>query len=65
MNDRQDFFNRVQWSEFILQIMTLIWASDDVTNNRLLEELQRQNNDYLETIIEQNNEILKKLAELG
>lgn len=65
MTNNQDFFNRVQWSEFILQIMTLIWASEDVTNNRLLEELQKQNNDYLEQIIEQNNEILKKLAEKG
>lgn len=61
----QDFFNRVQWSEFILQIMTLIWASEDATNNQLLEELQRQNKDYLKKIIEQNNQILEKLAELG
>lgn len=61
----QDFFNRVQWTEFILQLATLLWASEDVTNNQLLEELQKQNNDYLETIIEQNNQILEKLAELG
>lgn len=61
----QDFFNRIQASEFILQILTLIWASEDVTNTRLLDELQRQNKEYLEKIIEQNNEILKKLAELG
>lgn len=58
----QDFFNRVQWSEFILQIMTLIWASEDATNNQLLEELQRQNKYYLEKIIEKNNRILEYLS---
>lgn len=63
MTNNQEFFNRIQLSEFILQIMTLIWASEDVTNTRLLEELQRQNNNYLEKIIEQNNQILEKLAD--
>lgn len=61
----QDFFNRIQLSEFFLQILTMIWAMDDVTNTGLLEELQKQNEEYLKTIIEQNNEILKKLADLG
>ena len=63
--DNQDFFNRIQLSEFFLQILTMIWAMDDVTNVQLLEELQTQNSEYLEKIIEQNNEILKKLADLG
>ena len=61
----QEFFNRVQISEFILQLLTLIFASEDATNNQILEELQRQNKEYLEKIIEQNNQILEKLAELG
>lgn len=65
MFNNQDFFNRIQLSEFILQLWTMLWAMDDVTNSRLLEEIQRQNNDYLETIIKQNEEILSKLAELG
>ena len=65
MFNNQDFFNRIQLSEFILQLWTMLWAMDDVTNSQLLEELQRQNNDYLETIIKQNEEILSKLAELG
>lgn len=58
----QEFYDRLQVSEFVLQLMTMIWASEDVTNSRLLEELQRQNNDYLEKIVEQNKEILRKLA---
>lgn len=58
----QEFYNRIQLSEFILQIMTLIWATEDVTNTRLLEELQRQNKDYLEKIVEQNKRILEYLS---
>lgn len=58
----QNFFNRIQLSEFILQIFTMLWAADDITNTRLLEELQKQNNDYLEKIIEQNNRILEYLS---
>ena len=65
MFNNQDFFNRIQLSEFILQLWTMLWAMDDVTNSRLLEELQRQNNDYLTTIIKQNEEILSKLAEMA
>lgn len=58
----QEFFNRIQISELILQLMTLIWASEDVSNNKLMEELQRQNKEYLEKIIEQNNQILEEIA---
>lgn len=65
MLNNQEFYNRLQVSEFLLQLMTLLWASEDVSNNKLLEELQRQNNDYLENIIKQNEEILQKLAEIG
>lgn len=64
MRDQQ-FYDRIQVSEFVLQIMTLIWAMNDVPNNNLMEELQKQNKEYLERIVEQNNEILEKLAELG
>ena len=64
MRDQQ-FYDRVQISEFVLQIMTLIWAMNDVPNNNLMEELQKQNKEYLGKIVEQNNEILEKLAELG
>lgn len=62
MGNNQDFFNRIQISEFILQIMTLLWASEDVTNTRLLEEFQKQNDEYLKKIIEQNNKILEYLS---
>lgn len=66
MNQRdQSFYDRMQTLEFVLQILTLMWASGDVTNNALYEELQKQDREYLQKIIEQNNEILQKLAELG
>lgn len=58
----QTFYDRIQVSEFVLQIMTLIWASNDATNSQLMDEIQRQNKVYLETIIDQNNRILKYLS---
>lgn len=61
----QNFYDRMQTLEFLLQIITVIWATDDASNNQLLEEIQKQNKIYLETIIEQNNRILQKLAEKG
>lgn len=65
MMRNQEFYDRIQVTEFLLQVVTLIWAAEDVTNTKLYQELQHQNSYYLEKIIEQNNEILKKLAELG
>lgn len=62
MNVDQNFFNRVQWLEFLLQLLTLVGVDEDVTNRNLYEELQKQNNNYLEKIIKQNEEILKRLA---
>lgn len=58
----QTFYDRIQISEFVLQIMMLIWASNDATNSQLMDEIQKQNKVYLETIIEQNNRILKYLS---
>ena len=63
MRDQQ-FYDRIQVSEFVLQIMTLIWAMNDVPNNNLMEELQKQNKEYLERIVEQNNEILEYLSNI-
>lgn len=63
MRDQQ-FYDKIQVSEFVLQIMTLIWAMNDVPNNNLMEELQKQNKEYLERIVEQNNEILKYLSDM-
>lgn len=63
MRDQQ-FYDRIQVSEFVLQIMTLIWAMNDVPNNNLMEELRKQNKEYLERIVEQNNEILKYLSDM-
>lgn len=61
----QAFYDRMQTLEFVLQIITLICAQEDVSNSNLYEELQKQDSEYLEKIIDQNNQILKKLAELG
>lgn len=60
----QEFYDRIQVTEFLLQVMTLVWASEDVTNTKLYQELQHQNQHYLERIIEQNNQIIKYLSEL-
>lgn len=66
MNQRdQSFYDRMQTLEFVLQILTLMWASEDVTNNALYEELQKQDREYLQKIIEQNNEILKYLSNIN
>lgn len=59
----QNFYDRMQTLEFLLQIITVLWATEDASNNQLMDELQKQNKKYLETIIEQNNKILQKLAE--
>lgn len=64
MRDQQ-YYDRIQIAEFVLQLMTLIWASEDVTNTALYKELQRQNKEYLETIIEQNNKILEYLSKMN
>lgn len=61
MND-QNFCNWLQITEFVLQILTLAWASSDSTNNEIMQELQKQNKEYLETIIEQNKKILEYLS---
>lgn len=58
----QSFYDRMQTFEFILQAITLIWASEYVTNSALYQELQRQDKEYLQTIIEQNNRILEYLS---
>ena len=58
----QIFYDRIQISEFFLQLMTLVWASNDATNSQLMDELQKQDRVYLETIIEQNNKILTYLS---
>ena len=60
----QSFYDRMQTLEFVLQILTLMWASEDVTNNALYEELQKQDREYLQTIIDQNNKILEYLSSM-
>lgn len=60
----QDFYDRMQILEFLLQIITVLWATEDVSNNKLFEELQRQNKQYLETIIDQNNKIIEYLSNM-
>ena len=43
------------------QIYSLLLNLNQVSNDVLLKELQKQNKEYLEKIIEQNEEIIKLL----
>lgn len=43
----------------LLQACDLVLNSSQVSNDRLLQELERQNKEYLTKIIEQNETIIK------
>jgi NifU-like protein involved in Fe-S cluster formation len=47
-----------------LQIFDVLLNLNQVSNDTLLEELQRQNKEYLEKIVKQNEEIIKQNDEL-
>lgn len=47
-----------------LQAFDLILNMSQVSNDRLLQELEKQNDDYFEKIITQNNQILKNQEEI-
>lgn len=65
MYNNDNFFNRIQISEWFMQFMTLMWAMEDASNNDLMAELQRQNKEYLEKILENQNEILSLLKDIS
>ena len=46
-----------------LQVLDVILNVSQVSNDVLLQELQKQDKEYLEKIIEQNEEIIKLLKE--
>lgn len=48
----------------ILQIMGYQQDKQQVSNDILLKELQRQNSEYLEKIISNENEILQSLSDI-
>lgn len=60
----QEFYNRLQISDFLLQIITMMWVQEDATNNDLMNELRKQDTEYFKTIIQNQNEILDRLAKL-
>lgn len=60
----QEFYNRMNISSFLLEIMTVFMVMADATNNDLMEELQKQDREYLEKIIQNQELILEKLAKL-
>lgn len=60
----QDFYNRLTISDFLLQIITMMWVQEDASNNDLMNELQRQDREYLTTIIQNQEKILDRLAKL-
>lgn len=65
MFNNQEFYNRMNISSFLLEVMTVLMVMADATNNELMEELQKQDREYLEKIVEQQKEILAKLADLN
>lgn len=60
----QDFYNRLTVSDFLLQIITMMWVQEDATNNDLMNELQKQDREYFKTIIQNQEKILDRLAKL-
>lgn len=64
MNNNQEFYNRLTISEFLLQLVTMMWVQEDATNNDLMSELQKQDREYFATIIQNQQKILDKLAQL-
>ncbi len=60
----QEFYNRMNISSFLLEIMTVLMVMADATNNDLMNELQKQDREYLEKIIRNQEKILEKLAKL-
>lgn len=44
----------------LLQVMDVLLNLDQVSNDTLLEELQKQNKEYLEKIIKQNETIIEQ-----
>lgn len=60
----QEFYNRMNISSFLLEIMTVFMVMADATNNDLMNELQKQDREYLEKIIQNQEKILEKLAKL-
>lgn len=60
----QEFYNRMNISSFLLEIMTIFMVMADATNNDLMNELQKQDREYLEKIIQNQEKILEKLAKL-
>ena len=61
----EQFFDSLTIATTILQLLTIMIAGNDSTNNDLMQELQKQDREYLEKIIEQNNLIIEKLAKLA
>lgn len=58
----QDFYNALQLSEFVLQMMIMYLSSEDATNNQILKEMDKQNEKYIAKIVKQNNKILDILS---
>ncbi len=60
----QEFCNRITISEFLLQLITMMWVQEDATNNDLMNELRKQDTEYFKTIIQNQEKILDRLAQL-
>lgn len=60
----QEFYNRITISEFLLQLITMMWVQEDATNNDLMNELRKHDTEYFKTIIQNQEKILDRLAQL-
>jgi isocitrate lyase len=62
MYGRNDnLFDNLSIYTAILQVLTVVLATNDATNNDLMQELHTQDSKYLQKIIEQNEKIIKML----
>ena len=66
MNNREfSFLDVITILSLMLQIQNYKADLVSMSNDDLMEELQKQDKIYLERIIENQNEILERLAKLG
>lgn len=66
MNNKEfSFLDVITILSLMLQIQNYKTDLVSMSNDDLMEELQKQDKIYLERIIENQNEILERLAKLG
>ncbi len=59
----QTYWDTLNLFAVVLQMADLYLLENDLSNNDLMKELQKQEREYLQKIIKQNDCILEKLGE--